>query len=128
MAKHRFGKGNPGRPVGSKNKITVRAEQICLAQDFNPLEELIGIYKEAKWTYDNYATIYKSVCEAKEASGNPFPVEDKADKYLKIACDTVKEITGYIYPKLRSVELKSSEEGFKITIEDYLDRKKPDGN
>ncbi len=119
MARNQFAKGNPGRPKGSKNKITAKAEEICLAHDFNPLEELIDIFKEAKWTYDNYATIYHALCESKEASGNPFPVEDKADKYLKIACDTAKDITSYVYPKLKSVELKSAENGFKLIIEDY---------
>lgn len=106
MAK--FEKGHSlaqGRPRGSLNARTFEFIRALHDNDFDAAAEMIKIYKEAKKTYDNYATIYDALEETRIQEGvNPYPTEDKADKYLKIALDAVKEIASYCYPKLKSVE------------------------
>jgi hypothetical protein len=97
-------KPGPGRPKGSLQKRTYQFFEAIQELGFDPPTELVNIYREAKKTYDNYAVIYDNISKASEASGNPFPVEDKADKYLKIALDAVKEIASYAYPKLKAID------------------------
>lgn len=104
---HHFKPGNKlskGRPKGSLQRRSYQFYEAIQDLGFDPPTELVKIYKEAKKTYDNYAAIYENISKASEASGNPFPVEDKADKYLKIALDAVKEIASYAYPKLKAIE------------------------
>lgn len=99
------GANTRGRPKGA---LAYRSYEFLRAlhdNDFDAASELITIYREAKKTYDNYAVIYEALEDARTEQGqNPIPTEDKADKYLKIALDAVKEIASYTYPKLKSIE------------------------
>lgn len=113
-----------GRPAGARGKRTYEALAILEKNNFDPIQTLIDCCKEAKKTYDNYATIYDAICEAKEASGNPFPVEDKADRYLKIAVDAAKEIASYAYPKLKSIEHQKDNPLKDMTPEQRLEAMK----
>lgn len=103
---NKFGKG---RPLGSVSPISkIRRDFYHSLEDanFDPAKELMEIYFKAKGLFDNYGIIYDKLVEGALERGDPFPVEDKADKYLKISLDAVKEIASYCYPKLKSIELK----------------------
>lgn len=104
---HKFGKGRPRGSVSPISKIRRDFYATLEEANFDPAKELMDIYSKARSVFDNYALIYENLSRAKAESGDPFPVEDKADKYLKIALDAAKEIAGYCYPKLKSVELKT---------------------
>lgn len=106
MAKFQVGhKLAKGRPKGSINKRSQNFYDVLERENFCPASALIEIYREAKKTYDNYATIYDAIVEAKDAKGlDASPVEDKADKYLKIALDAAKDLASYSFPKLKAIE------------------------
>lgn len=101
---HSLSKGK-GRPKGSISSRSIDFAQTLERHNFNPAEALIEIYKEARKTYDNYATIYEALENARIDEGKQIsPSEDKADKYLKIALDAAKDLAGYAYPKLKAIE------------------------
>lgn len=78
---------------------------VLAEHDFCPASAMIEIYQEAKKIYDSYSVIYEAISKAKlEKTGLDIPVEDKADKYLKIAGDMAKEISSYAYAKRKAIE------------------------
>ena len=94
-----------GRRAGTPNKRTSDLYSVLEKHDFCPASALIEIYTEAKKVYQSYGVIYEAIVQAKsQEQGYPAIVEDKADKYLKIACDAAKELATYCYPKRKSVE------------------------
>jgi hypothetical protein len=50
-----FGKGNPGRPPGTKNKLGVIAKENIIAV----FDKIGGVDKMAKWAGDNLTEFYK---------------------------------------------------------------------
>lgn len=104
-----FKPGEGGRQPGALNRRSKDFLAILEKHDFCPASALIECYRDAKKTYDNYGVIYEAICDARisknEADGSlGAPTEDNAHKYLKIAADVAKELSGYAYPKLKSVE------------------------
>jgi hypothetical protein len=102
-----FEKGNQygkGRPPGSLNKRSQHFLAILEKHNFCAASALIECYSEAKKIYDSYGLIYDAIAKAREHSGNPYPLEDNAHKYLKIAADVAKEIAGYSFPKLKAID------------------------
>jgi ketol-acid reductoisomerase len=110
-----------GRAKGAVNKRTIEFRATLEREGFDPAMAMLEIYKEAKKTYDNYAVIYDQLIANKIKAGDPFPVEDKADKYLKIAADMVKDISSYCYPKLKSVEQTKQNPLDDMTAEQKLE-------
>lgn len=98
---HKF---SPGRVKGSHNKKTWEARETLARLNFDPIAALHECYSEAKKIYDSYGKIYEAISKAREASGNPYPLEDKAAHYLKIAMDAAKELASYTLPKLKAIE------------------------
>ena len=101
-----FKKGNTlskGRPKGSRNLVSKRANDICEALNFNPIAEMINAAKEAKKTYENYAVIYEAICKGREMNGL-FPTDDKADKYLSIYADTAAKVARHVFPTIKAIE------------------------
>lgn len=95
-----------GRPKGSKSQRTIEFELILAKHNFCPATAMIEVFEEAKKVYMSYATIYQAICEAKaNEAGYPVPVEDKADRYLKIAADMAKEISSYAFPKRKAIDM-----------------------
>lgn len=104
-----FMPGNPGRPPGAINKRSKDFLAVLEKRNFCPATALIDCYSEAKKTYDNYGIIYDAICDANadRAAEKGFanvPPEDNAHKYLKIAADIAKDLSGYAYPKLKAIE------------------------
>ena len=98
-----------GKQVGTLNKRTAEAIAILEKNNFCPISALIECYQEARKIYDNYGVIYDAICDAREEQARQkgytnVPPEDKADKYLRIAADTAKDLASYAFPKLKAVE------------------------
>lgn len=103
-----FQKGKPrakgaGRKPGIPNKRTQQFEEVLAKHNFCAASAMIEIYTEAKKIYASYAEIYSAISEAREVKGL-IPLEEKSDKYLKIAGDMACEIASYAYPKRKAVE------------------------
>lgn len=103
-----FQKGKPrapgaGRKPGSTNKRTAQFEEVLAKHNFCAASAMIEIFNESKKIYESYAEIYAAISEAREIKGL-IPLEEKADKYLKIAGDMACEIASYAYPKRKAVE------------------------
>jgi hypothetical protein len=94
-----------GRPKGAFNQRTLQFREVLEKNNFCPASAMIEIYTEAKKIYEGYAVIFEAIVNAKSnEQGFPAIVEDKADKYLKIAGDMAKELGSYTYAKRKSVE------------------------
>ena len=93
-----------GRTPGALNKRTQTFIEVMQKHDFCAATALIECYRDAKKIYDSYGIIYDALTEAKIKTGDPFPVEDKADKYLKICLDAAKDLASYSFPKLKAIE------------------------
>lgn len=98
-----------GRPRGSLNKRSIEFLAILEKHKFCPAEALIECYREAKKTYDNYATIYEAITDARIVQNDKdgscaTPTEDKAHVYLKIAAEAAKDLAAFAFPKLKAVE------------------------
>lgn len=118
-----------GRPLGSRNKRTLEFMATLERENFNPALALIECYREAKKTYDNYGTIYDAICDARTARNDATgqcaaPTEDNAHKYLKIAADVAKDLAGYAFPKLKSIEQRKSDPLANMTAEQKLEAMK----
>ncbi len=90
---------------------------------------MMEVYEEAKKTYDNYGTIYAAISDARRAQNDQdgslaAPTEDNAHKYLKIAGDMAKDIAGYVYPKLKSIEQSTNDPTKDMTPEQRLEAMK----
>lgn len=97
----RFG----GRAKGTPNKRTLQFTEVLEKHNFCAASAMIEIYQEAKKIYAGYAKIYEAIQRAKSIeAGFDVPLEDKADKYLRIAGDMACEISSYAYPKRKAVE------------------------
>jgi hypothetical protein len=100
-----------GRPKGSLSKRTTEFHAVLEKHNFCAASAMIEIYEEAKKVYSSYAVIYEAIVQAKSAeAGYPAIVEDKADKYLRIAGDMAKEISSYAYPKRKAIEQSVDQE------------------
>lgn len=104
-----FKPGEGGRQLGAINRRSKDFLAVLEKHDFCPASALIECYRDAKKTYDNYGVIYDAICDARvrknDADGSyAAPAEDNAHKYLKIAADVAKELSGYAYPKLKATE------------------------
>jgi hypothetical protein len=94
-----------GRRKGTPNRATLEFKEVLAKHNFCPASAMIEIYTEAKKIYDSYSTIYAAIVEAKSnEQGYPAVVDDKADKYLKIAGDMAREMASYMYPKRKAIE------------------------
>lgn len=105
----KFEVGNPGKPPGALNKRSKQFLEVLEKHNFCPASALIECYQDAKKTYDNYGVIYDAICDANanrasEKGYSNVPPEDNAHKYLKIAADIAKDLSGYAYPKLKAIE------------------------
>lgn len=104
MAKYKLPPG-PGRPKGLPNKRTLQFNEVLEKHNFCAASALIEIYQEARKIYDGYGKIYEAIRQAKsDGAGYDVPLEDKADKYLKIALDSASEIASYAYAKRKAIE------------------------
>lgn len=106
---YKFPGPGPGRPLGSRSRLSIKFSELLESENFEPARELIACYREAKKTYDNYGAIYAAIVDARILKNDKdgscaTPTEDKAHQYLKIAADIAKELASYAYPKLKSVE------------------------
>lgn len=115
-----------GKVAGTLNKRTVEAIAILERNNFCPIEALIECYNDAKKVYDNYGVIYDAICEASEEQAREkgyarVPPEDKADKYLRIAADTAKDLASYAFPKLKAVEQHKTNPTEGMTLEQKRD-------
>lgn len=103
-------KHSKGKPKGAKSHRTIEFEMVLAKHNFCPATAMIEIFEEAKKVYMSYGVIYQAICEAKANElGYPAPVEDKADKYLKIAADMAKEISSYAFPKRKAIDMNVSQ-------------------
>ena len=94
-----------GRPKGLPNKRTADFLDVLAKHNFCPATAMIETYNEAFTIYKSYSTIYAAIRQAKSNdAGYDVPLEDKCDKYLKIAGDMAKEISSYAYPKRKAIE------------------------
>lgn len=94
-----------GRPKGSMNKNNLQFREVLEKHNFCPATAMIEIFNEAKKVYQSYAVIYEAIVAAKSADqGYPAVLEDKADKYLKIAGDMAKDLASYAYAKRKAIE------------------------
>lgn len=96
-------KASKGRPKGAVNKRSVEFMAVLAKHDFCPASAMIEVYTEAKKIYSSYAKIYDAITGAREIKGM-LPLEDKADKYLRIAGDMAKELASFAYPKKKAIE------------------------
>lgn len=104
-----FKQGEGGRQVGSLNKRSKDFISVLEKHNFCPATALVECYRDAKRVYDSYGIIYDAIVEAKEEQCREkgyqaVPPEDNAHKYLKIAADIAKDLSGYAYPKLKAIE------------------------
>lgn len=88
--------GGKGRPPGFPNKRTVQFMQTLEAAGFNPAQALIDLHKVAM------ARMVEEM--EKEDTGRISPMESKVPQYMKIACDSARELASYAYPKLKAIE------------------------
>ena len=111
-----------GAKVGSIQQRSKTFREVMEKHNFCAATALIEIYLEAKKTYDNYAVIYEAISDARDKQGlDARPVEDKQDKYLKIAGDMAKELASYAYPKLKAIEHKKENPTDGMTPEQKLE-------
>jgi len=118
-----------GRPKGAKNKRTLLVQEIMEANNFDPARALIECYRNAKSTYDNYDVIYAGILEARDKKQDETgqymaPLDDKAHVYLKIAADIARELAGFVYPKLKSIEQVKSDPTQGMTATQKLEAMK----
>lgn len=121
--------GNPGKPKGAIGKRSKEFLAVLEKHNFCPATALIECYTEAKKTYDNYGVIYDAICDANEerARDHGFqnvPPEDNAHRYLKIAADIAKDLSGYAYPKLKAIEQTKNDPTQGMTAEQKLEAMK----
>lgn len=113
-----------GRPPGARNKSTIEFLEILSKENFCAASALIECYREAKKTYDNYGSIYDAISDQREKEDVNFPLEDHAHKYLKIAADIAKDLVGYSYPKLKSIEQRKTSSTEGMTLQERLETAK----
>ncbi len=66
------------------------------AAGFDPAQALIDLHKIAM------ARMTEEM--DKEDTGRISPMESKVPQYMKIACDSAKDLASYAYPKLKAIE------------------------
>lgn len=115
--------------MGSLNRRSKDFLAILEKHNFCPASALIECYQDAKKTYDNYGVIYDAICDAKEIKSREngyaaVPPEDNAHKYLKIAADIAKDLSGYAYPKLKAIEQTKDNPLSDMTPEQKLEAAK----
>jgi hypothetical protein len=99
------GKKFGGRVKGTLNQRSMDFMQTLAANNFDPAKAQIECYREAWKVYEGYAEIYQAIWDKRLSQNEKSPPpEDKADKYLRIAFDAAKDLSGYAYPKLKSIE------------------------
>lgn len=122
-------KSSLGRPKGALNKRSDEFRIILEKHNFCPVTAMMEVYTEAKKTYDNYGTIYAAIADARQSQNDrdgsmAAPTEDNAHKYLKIAGDMAKDIAGYVYPKLKSIEHQANDPTRDMSPEQRLEAMK----
>lgn len=109
-------KRGPGRPKGSKSKNETAAEYLAAKLNIDPLEVVMkfaaGDWKGLGYETDRY--------EIETASGN---VKQVFVITPNMRLDAAKEASKYLHSQKKAVELSTSEDGFKVIIEDYSSKK-----
>lgn len=99
----------PGRPKGSIDKNTIKAQACELARSMgiDPLEILLH-FAAGNWESLGYKQGHKLT---------QFGEQDiiSAETRMSAAREAVK----YVYPALKSMEHKTGDEGFRVVITDY---------
>ncbi len=109
-----------GRQVFTRNKRTLGFLEVLEKHKFCAASALIECYDDARKVYENYSVIFKAICEARDQRGL-IPVEDKADKYLKMAIECAKELAAYSYPRNKAIEQVKHNPLDGLTAEQKLD-------
>lgn len=102
------GKGQPksgGRQKGTPNKSTRELHELAEKLNVKPFEVLLH-YASGNW---------KALGMAKKVKTDPDPV---IDDNLRIRA--AAEACEYLYPKRKAIEHSTTDDGFRIVVEDYL--------
>ncbi len=83
----------------------------------------LGIGRQ-KGTLNKKTEALHEICERKGI--NPFEalLEMAQHDDPNIRLGALKEVCAYLYPKRKALEISTSDEGFKIIIEDYMTKPK----
>ena len=115
MAKHLFKagqSGNPnGRPKGSPNKKTIEFQNMLAANNFDPGEEYVALYRKQM-------ELYRMLAAEKMRGGKRMKNPSGAAAILSDAGVSLNNICQYVYPKKKAIE-HSGEVGVK-TFADFI--------
>lgn len=116
------GKGKPktgGRKKGTPNKRSEQAMAIAQKHRFCPIKTQIELYRLSMKEF----TASKKRVERALKSPNLMSFTDNSHKYLDVAAKCVGDVSKYLYPQLKSVELSGDDANplfLPISREDVL--------
>lgn len=109
-------KNKGGRPKGSKSEDLLAYQEFFVKKKFVIPEKELWVLEEAKSQYEDQ--------KEKEHNGRISLMESRAQDYLKIYQNQLRDIASRIYPKLKSLDtnlnISSDDAGFKIIVQDYV--------
>lgn len=116
-------KGSPktgGRQKGTTNARLKAIEEIIAKYDCNPIE---GLCKVASGDWEGLGYDTDVIIVEKPDGDGSSNLSQKPIITLEHRLTAYKELCKYVYAQKKAVEHSTSEEGFKVILEDYTSKK-----